>query len=571
LNPAGSFLVYSTYLGGNVADSGAAIAVDSGGNAYLTGWTSSTNFPTTKGAYQPTFSGVPTPNTLGSPTDAFVTKLSADGSTLVYSTYLGGYSLGESIAVDQEGNAYVFGGFSGYASTPVPFPTTPGVFTPACSDLPSGVGGFVAKLNMSGTALDYSTTLNCANVSMVQPVGGIVVDASDNVYVAGSTNSRDLPVSLGAYQTDNLRGTSKPFIIKLNPTATGLLYGTYVGGTGGDEVSSVAVDSAGRAFITGQTGSADFPVTPDAFQQKLPGTFGAFVTVLNAAGTGLVFSTYLGGEYGTGSASYSNGSTSGTSVAVDSGGNAYITGQTNAIDFPTINAFQPTTLTGLSNAFVAKIGMTTGLSFAGSMAQLASGGGWDTTLTLVNTGAATGEAQLNFFANDGSPLQLPFTFPQMLSPAGPQVASTLDEPLNVNSLLVIDTQQRGNPDTQVGSVQLLTGGNIGGFAIFQYTPTGQEAVVPLETRNAPAYVLAFDNTGVLGTGVAIGNVAMQPASIPVIIRDDTGAQLGTGSISLPSQGHIHADEQLRHHRGQTRHHRVRYATFRPDQRAWPAR
>jgi hypothetical protein len=155
----------------------------------------------------------------------------------------------------------------------------------------------------------------------------------------------------------------------------------------------------------------------------------------------------------------------------------------------------------------------------------------------VNTGVAPGEALLNFFGNDGSPLQLPFTFPQSPSSAGSLVASTLDRTLNPNSLLVIGTQQPSNPMSQVGSAQVLTGGNIGGFAIFKYAPTGQEAVVPLETRNAPSYVLAFDNTGVLGTGVAIANVAAQPANIPVVIRDDTGAQLGTDTIKLAAQGH----------------------------------
>jgi trimeric autotransporter adhesin len=195
------------------------------------------------------------------------------------------------------------------------------------------------------------------------------------------------------------------------------------------------------------------------------------------------------------------------------------------------------TVAGQSFVVEQSSASTAGLTLAGSMAQLASGGGWDTTLTLVNTGAATGEALLNFLGNDGSPLQLPFTFSQVPSPAGPLVAATLDQTLNANSLLVLDSQQAGNPSAQICSAQVLTGGNIGGFAIFKYTPTGQEAVVPLETRNAPSYVLAFDNTGVLGTGVAIANVATQAANIPVVIRDDTGAQIGTDTIKLPAQGH----------------------------------
>jgi hypothetical protein len=175
----------------------------------------------------------------------------------------------------------------------------------------------------------------------------------------------------------------------------------------------------------------------------------------------------------------------------------------------------------------------TGLNFTGSMPHLASGGGWDTTLTLVNTGPAAGEAHLSFFGEDGSPLQLPFTFPQGLFS---QFAATIDQPLSANSVMLIDTQQPSYY-TQVGSTQLFTSGNVGGFAIFKYLPSGQEAVVPLETRNAPSYVLAYDNTGALATGVAIANVATQQANIPIVIRDDTGAQIGSDTIGLAARGH----------------------------------
>ena len=180
---------------------------------------------------------------------------------------------------------------------------------------------------------------------------------------------------------------------------------------------------------------------------------------------------------------------------------------------------------------------TAGLSLTGSIAQVASGGGWDTTLTLVNTGASAGEALLNFLGNDGNPLQLPFVISQIPLPAVSLVASALDQPLNANSMLVLDSQQLSNRGPQVGSARLLTNGKVGGFAIFRYSPTGQEAVVPLETRDAPSYVLAFDNTGVLATGVALASVATQPANIPVVIRDDTGRQIGTDAINLAGQGH----------------------------------
>jgi hypothetical protein len=175
-------------------------------------------------------------------------------------------------------------------------------------------------------------------------------------------------------------------------------------------------------------------------------------------------------------------------------------------------------------------------ALAGSMAQIASGGGWDTTLTLVNTSGSSGQATLNFFGNDGSPLDLPFTFPETQSMAG-VADSSLSYTINGNALLMLDSQQRGNPNAQVGSAELLTSSSISGFATFKYIPTGQEAVVPLETRNAPSYLLAFDNTGVLAIGVALANVGTQSANIPVIIRDDTGAQIGTDTINLASQGH----------------------------------
>ena len=222
------------------------------------------------------------------------------------------------------------------------------------------------------------------------------------------------------------------------------------------------------------------------------------------------------------------------------------------ISATTTNSFSAIELSGLvdSSGAGTSLGLTgTGaaiiitaggghLSLAGSMAQIASGGGWDTTLTLINTGAATADARLNFFGNDGSPPQLPFTFPQVL-PTGPLVVSTVDLTFNANALLVLDSQQASNPNAQIGSAQLLSNGTVGGFAIFKYMPTGQEAIVPLETGSAPSYVLAFDNTGAgaLATGVAIANVAAQPANIPVVIRDDTGKQIGAETISLPAQGH----------------------------------
>jgi hypothetical protein len=176
------------------------------------------------------------------------------------------------------------------------------------------------------------------------------------------------------------------------------------------------------------------------------------------------------------------------------------------------------------------------LSLAGSLAQIASAGGWDTSLTLVNLGTTAGEASLSFYANNGSPLPLPYTFPQQPSP-GTTLGATIDENLNANAVLVLDTTGPINQALATGSSQLFTSGNIGGFGIFTYTPSGQAAVVPLEARNASAYMLAFDNTGALVTGLAIANLANGQASVGVVIRDDTGQNIGTGTINLPPQGH----------------------------------
>ncbi|MGA2434691.1 MAG: BACON domain-containing carbohydrate-binding protein, partial [Bryobacteraceae bacterium] len=190
------------------------------------------------------------------------------------------------------------------------------------------------------------------------------------------------------------------------------------------------------------------------------------------------------------------------------------------------------TIAGNPFAVQQDTGVTVELLPVGSMAQIASGGGWDTSLTLVNTSAAPVEVELGFSGNDGSALALPFTFPQQTGGA-PIFGATLDQLMNPNATLVIDTNSGSG---SVGWAELFSS-HIGGFAIFTYTPSGQAAVVPLETRNASSYLLAFDDTGTVATGLAIANVAASAASVGVILRNDTGAQIGTGTISLPAQGH----------------------------------
>src|SRR6266853_243586 len=291
-------LSYSTYLGGSGGEKGLAIAVDTNGNAYVTGSTFSANFPTTAGSFQPTYGGV---------TDAFVTKLDPTGSALIYSTYLGGSSgdEGNAIAVDAGGSAYV----TGIAGSD--FPTTPGAV-----EAVGAIGAFVTKLDPSGSALAYSTYLG-GNRSGSNG-SGIAVDAFGNAYVTGFASS-GYPTTPGAFQRTfnspagvNHPFTSDAFVTKLNPTGTGLVYSTYLGGSEVDFGTGIAVDVDGNAYVTGFTASADFPVTPGP-QPLYGGGFDAFVTKLQATGSALAYSTYLGGS----------GEDRGHGIAVDAHGSAY--------------------------------------------------------------------------------------------------------------------------------------------------------------------------------------------------------------------------------------------------------
>ena len=172
----------------------------------------------------------------------------------------------------------------------------------------------------------------------------------------------------------------------------------------------------------------------------------------------------------------------------------------------------------------------------GLMAHIASGNGWKTTFVLVNTGASTAQARLGFFGDNGNPLVLPLSFPQSGEGASSMSAS-IDHTLAAGATLLIESAAPDTTVVQIGSAQLFSDGNIGGFVIFRYEPSGQEAVVPMETRNASAYILAFDNTGGIATGVAVSSVSPQAINVPVVIRDDSGAQIGTGTIPLAANGH----------------------------------
>jgi hypothetical protein len=328
LNPTGSVLVYSTYLGGSNFDRGFGIAVDAAGDAYVTGVTSSMNFPTTTGAFDTTYNG--------GEKDAFVTKLNATGSALVYSTYLGGSGdddTGLGIAVDALGSAYVTG------VTSTDFPTTMGAFDTTFN---GDLDAFVTKLNPAGSALAYSTYLGGSGFDLGF---GIAVDALGNAYVTGITDSTNFPTTTGAFDT-SLNGSADAFVAKLNPAGSALAYSTYLGGSGLDEGVGIAVDALGNAYVAGVTESTTFPTTAGAFDTTFNGgIFDAFVTKLNSLGSGLLYSTYLGGS----------GLDLGRGIAVDALGNAYVTGVTESTNFPTTMGAFDTTLNGVSDAFVTKL------------------------------------------------------------------------------------------------------------------------------------------------------------------------------------------------------------------------
>jgi hypothetical protein len=419
-------LIYSTYLGGSGTDEGFGVAVDSSGNAYVTGWTGSTNFPTMN-PLQPANAGNG---------DAFVAKLSPAGSALVYSTYLGGsgFELGQGIAVDTSGNAYV----TGY-TTSTDFPT----MNPLQPANGGGADAFVAKLNPTGSALVYSTYLGGSGDDYGS---GIAVDNSGNVYVTGNTDSTNFP-TMNPFQPD-LAGDTNVFVAKLNPTGSALVYSTYLGGSGTDYGNGIAVDSSGNAYVTGTTESTNFP-TMNPLQPANATTNGqnAFVAKLDSTGSALIYSTYLGGSSGdeglaiaadtwgnayitgytgpgfptmnplqpafgggkfgtdafvtklnpTGSAlvysTYLGGSENdvGDGIAVDSAGNAYVTGYTQSTDFPTVNPLQPANGGGYSDAFVAELNSTgSALVYSTYLGGTGEDIGWGIAVDGSGNGYVTG-------------------------------------------------------------------------------------------------------------------------------------------------------------------------------------
>jgi Ca2+-binding RTX toxin-like protein len=254
-------LAYSTFLGGSGGDTGGGIAVDARGGAYVTGETSSADYPTTPGAFDTSRDGF---------IDAFVTKLDPTGARLAYSTFLGGsgFDEGTGVAVDAQRSAYVTG-----LTESTDYPTTPGAFDTSDNGL---ADAFVTKLGPTGARLAYSTFLGGGSGE------GIAVDARGSAYVTGETTSTDYPTTPGAFDTSR-DGDSEALLTKLDPTGARLAYSTFLGGSGFNSGEGIAVDAQGRAYVVGDTSSADYPTTPGTRDRSFNGFTDAFVTKLDVA------------------------------------------------------------------------------------------------------------------------------------------------------------------------------------------------------------------------------------------------------------------------------------------------
>ncbi|HYX54033.1 MAG TPA: SBBP repeat-containing protein [Candidatus Limnocylindrales bacterium] len=319
------------------------LAVDNSGHAWVVGNTANPCLPASSGAFQKT---MPNTNSTG-----FVVKFNtnvAPSSSVVFSTYLGGNNLdgAQAVTIDSSGNAYVAG-----TTQSSNFPHT------AAFGTDTSTAVFVTKLNATGSGLIFSTLLRGggSGQGIFNGAGGIAVDASHNVYVGGITTSTTFPTTSGAFDRTFGGGTCNTFgsgpcldsfVSKISSGGGTLIYSTYLGGSGSDGISGLAINSAGMAFVTGSTTSTDFPTTPNAFKRTLPaGATNAFVTALQPNGSSLYYSTLLGGSHNTAAGA----------IAVDPAFNAWVGGNTSDADYPvTADAFQPG-LKGNSDGFIAKV------------------------------------------------------------------------------------------------------------------------------------------------------------------------------------------------------------------------
>lgn len=328
LNRSGSSLDYSTYIGGSSPDYATSIALDGSNNIYVTGYTSSSDFPTSETAYDTSYNGN---------IDLFVCKFNSIGSSLVYSTYIGGSNSehSNSIVLDGLNNAYI----TGY-TTSSNFPTSESAFDKIQSGNSRDI--FVARLNSTGSTLDYSTYIGG---NKVDEASSLAIDGSNNIYITGFTYSSDFPTTENAYDTSHNGGFEDGFVCKLSSDFSSLVYSTYLGAHNQDLAYSIALDHLNNAYVAGYTNSSDFPITSNAYDSSQNDSWDVFVSKLNSNGSALEYSTFIGGS------DYDEA----YSIVLDQSNNAYITGFTNSSDFPTSKSAYDTSYNGNKDVFLCKI------------------------------------------------------------------------------------------------------------------------------------------------------------------------------------------------------------------------
>ena len=351
-------LQYGSYLGGTGTDSGSAIVLDGSGNMVIGGYSASSDFPVTVGAYD---------QSANSNNDVTVTKLSADGSTLLWSTYLGGSGLDNAndIAIDGSGAVYV-----GVYTASSNFPTTAGAFDTSLAGLYDGA---VAKLSANGASLLYSTYLGGSGAN--DYLRAIAVDASGQAVVAGATDSSNFPMVGGSYDT-SFGGSFDAFVTKINTTGTGLVWSTYIGGTGSDGADDLVLDGSGTVYLTGQAASG-FPTTAGAYDSTVGGTFDGHATKLSADGSTLLYATVFGGS----------ASDVARAIAVADANTLFVGGDTPSSDFPTTAGAYDTTKSSSDDMFVLSLDLTQTGSAQLAYSTFIGGSGFDRVTGIAVDGA----------------------------------------------------------------------------------------------------------------------------------------------------------------------------------------
>jgi hypothetical protein len=345
-SPDGKLLKFSAFFGGNSSDGGRAVAVDSSGFIYFTGFAGDGTFPIKNARF-----------TYTAGTDAFVAKVAPTGASLVFSTLIGGSGddVGLGIAADANGNSYVTGGTKS-ANFPIKF-----ALVSAFSGVPNtSFAGFLAKFSPDGSNVVFSTYIDGPGAQPITIANAVAVDASANIYVGGTTDGLNPVLTQNAFQSGSKAsaGNTNGFVLKVDTNAAVTIFGTYLGDTGPDGVTGVGVDNISRVFVTGFTQSANFPTqSPNQGALGAPGAQNAFFTIFANTGQSLAYSTFLGGS----------GVDSATGMAVDPDGYAYIVGTTTSTDFPVALLAQPPIQAGNaggSDAFIAKYNPTGGEIYA---------------------------------------------------------------------------------------------------------------------------------------------------------------------------------------------------------------